>query len=185
MARNKIFQLITTGATVLAINGCAETQYAEPAPAMASSQQVLSQKPVEAPAAPQPPIVNSRHVTLTDLNLNSQGNQIIIKPGKTVTATLNYAYNCQSCKPNLSSQIIIGLANRSAQACIYNGGAEGQGSANFELRVPVKPGKYEIRFRAMQAADCAEALKTGWGSDNSPSKETTIGRIIASKKAEA
>jgi hypothetical protein len=57
--------------------------------------------------------------------------------------------------------------------------------ADFTLKVPAKPGKYEVRFRGVQAMDCTEALKAGWNSDNSPSKETTIGWIIASKKADA
>lgn len=140
---------------------------------------------VAAPRQAPPPIVNYKHVTLNNLNLNNQGNEIMIKPGKSIQATLNYAYNCSNCSQNSNNQIIIGLANRSAQACIYNGGPQGQGSANFELKVPAKPGRYDVRFRALQAADCNEALKAGWGADDSPSRETTIGKITVSRKAEA
>jgi hypothetical protein len=185
MTKSKMLQIIATSMGVLVINGCAETQSPQ-AIITASNQPTPLQNQPETVAAlpPPPPIVNSRNVSLTDLNLDNQGRQIIVKPGKTVPVTLNYAYNCPNCKPELGNQIIVGLANRSAQACIYDGGAQGQGSANFELKVPVKPGKYEIRFRILQAANCAEALKAGWGADNSPAKENTIGRIIASKRAE-
>jgi len=143
-------------------------------------------KSTDEPALPPPPpVVNARHVSLTNLNLNNMGNQVIVKPGKYIQASLSYAYHCSNCNPALNNQIIIGLAHRSAQACIYDGGTAGQGTASFELKVPAKPGKYDIRFRALQAADCNAALKAGWGSDDSPARETTIGRIIASKKAES
>jgi hypothetical protein len=171
---------VTSSVSALVMVGCADTQTTPP-----DYSQPLAQQTVEAPATPPPPpIVSSKHATLTNLNLNNLGNQITIKPGRSIQATINYAYNCPKCKPDLGNQIIIGLARRSAQVCIYNGGVQGQGAANFELRVPAKPGKYDIRFRVLQAADCNEALRAGWGDDNSPSSDTTIGRIIASKKAE-
>lgn len=175
---NSLF--VVSSMSGLMMTGCADLQSTVP-----DNSQSLAQQAMQAPVTPAPPpIVSARHATLTDLNLNNVGNQIIIKPGRSIQATLNYAYNCSSCNPNLNNQIIIGLANRSAQACIYNGGMQGQGSANFELRVPAKPGKYDIRFRVLQADDCNQALRAGWGTDDSPSSETTIGRIIASKKAE-
>lgn len=185
MAKIRMIKHIMAVMSVLVLSGCAETQSPEAIITASNNPGSLQDHRVETAALPPtPPIVNSGNVSLTDLNLNNQGSQIIVKPGKTVPVTLNYAYNCPDCKPELGNQIIIGLANRSAQACIYEGGAQGQGSASFELKVPVKPGKYEIRFRALQAANCAEALKAGWGADNSPARENTIGRIIASKRAE-
>lgn len=135
--------------------------------------------------APPPPIVNDKNVTLTNLNMENQGNEIMVKPGRSIHATMNYTYNCTDCKADRNSQIIVGLAGRSAQACIYNGGTQGQGSADFTLKMPAKPGRYEVRFRGLQAADCAEALKAGWNADNTPKKESTIGKIIVSRKASA
>lgn len=173
---------VVTAMSVLMLTGCTDMQTMD-APV---SNTALNTTETAAPSSPPPPpIVNAKHATLTNLNLNNAGNQITIKPGKLIQASLNYSYNCPNCKRDLSNQIIVGLARRSAQACIYNGGVEGQGIANFELKVPAKPGKYEVRFRVLQAADCKEALRAGWGSEDSPSSETTIGRIIASKKAES
>ncbi|MBX3709727.1 MAG: hypothetical protein KIT56_07310 [Gammaproteobacteria bacterium] len=148
-------------------------------------QQNMALNSVETSAPAQPPIVSDKHVTLSNFNMNNQGNRIIVKPGTVIQATMSYHYHCPNCYQSLNNQIIIGLAKRSAQACIYNGGPQGEGSTNFTLKVPAKPGKYEVRFRGLQAMDCNEALKAGWNADNSPSKETTIGLIIASKKAEA
>jgi len=166
------------------LSGCSDMQTTT----LPDPVQPLAMKSVEAdttssPLPPPPPIVSAKYATLTNLRLNNIGNEITIKPGSSIGATLNYAYHCPSCKSTVNNQIIIGLARRSAQACIYDGGIEGQGTAQFELKVPAKPGKYEIRFRVLQARDCNEALKVGWGDDNSPSRETTIGKIVASKKA--
>lgn len=178
-----------TSMSVLILAGCAEMQ-TMPTQAVSAepSQPALALNSVETPPAPipvRPPVVNYRSVSLTNLSLNNQGSQITIKPGKTVQATLNYAYNCSKCKSDLGNQIIVGLAKRSAQACIYNGGAQGQGTANFTLKVPAKPGRYDVRYRGLQAMDCNEALKAGWSAEDSPSKETTIGTITVSRKAEA
>jgi hypothetical protein len=143
------------------------------------------QKLSETPAEIHVPIVNYKHVTLTNLNMNNQGDHITIKPGRSIQATMNYAYHCTNCHNSLNNQIIIGLARRSAQVCIYNGGPQAQGVASFNLKVPAKPGIYDVRFRGLQAVDCTQALKAGWNADNSPSKETTIGTIKVSRKAEA
>ena len=161
--------------------GCAEMQNMPTE--MQMNEQTLAAENDAAPVEVKPPIVNYKYATVTNLNMNNQGSQITIKPGQVIQTTLNYAYHCPKCDQNLNNQIIIGLANRSAQACIYNGGPEGQGTANFNLKVPAKPGRYDVRFRAVQATDCASALKA-WDSDDSPTKQTTIGMITASKKAE-
>jgi hypothetical protein len=180
-SKNLLFKIVITGTCSVMITSCANTENTEPQ----VIKPVIAQNSVETPEKAPPPVVNYKYATLTNLNLDQQGNEIAVKPGRVINATLNYAYHCSNCNRNLSSQIIVGLARRSAQACIYNGGAENQGVASFELKVPAKPGKYDVRYRALQAADCAEALKAGWGNDNSPSSETTIGMIIASKKAES
>lgn len=137
----------------------------------------------EEPPAKKIPVANARYAKLTALSLNNTGTvEATIQPGKTAQVSLHYNLNCPECR-SPSSQIIVGLAKRSAQACIYQGGPQGEGVANFVLKAPAKPGKYEIRFRILQAADCAEALKEGWNADNSPARETTIGTLIVSRKA--
>lgn len=128
------------------------------------------------------PVVNRRYLTLSHLNLNNQGNEVSVKPLTVIHAEVNYDYRCVDCEPHSVNQIIIGLARRSAQACIYQGGPTGRGSAQFILRVPAKLGKYEIRYRVLQAEDCKAALRAGWNAENSPSKNTTIGTISVSKK---
>jgi len=109
-------------------------------------------------------------IQLSNLNMNNQGNQITVKPSSTITVSTQYIYDCKKCKSDLNNQILVGLAGRSAQACIYNGGAQGQGSADFTLKAPAKPGKYKVRFLPIQAADCNDALKKGWDAETSPSK---------------
>jgi hypothetical protein len=158
---------ILASVSALTIMGCANT----------------NRQTAETNAAASTPIVSNNHVTLTNLNMNNQGDHITIKPGKTVEATLSYAYHCPNCYKSLNNQIIIGLAKRSAQACVYDGGAQGQGTANVTLKVPAKPGQYDVRFRGLQASDCNAALKAGWNADTSPSSETTIGTITVSRKA--
>lgn len=127
---------------------------------------------------------NNKTVTLSNLVMNQASSQVTVKPASTVKATVHYSYRCENCYKTLNNQIIVGLANRSAQACIYNGGTEGEGTAEFELKVPAKAGKYDVRFRGLQAVDCAAALKAGWREDDSPAKTTTIGVITASNKSE-
>lgn len=129
-----------------------------------------------------PPVVNHNDAVLTDLNMNNEGRQVVVKPGSKVHATVHYVYHCFNCYSNQNSQIIVGLARRSAQACIYHGGPHSEGMASFVLQAPAKPGKYDVRYRILQAADCSEALDAGWNAATSPSKETTIGVVIATKK---
>ena len=85
--------------------------------------------------------------------------------------------NCPQCKADSTNQIIVGLAGRSAQACIYNGGMHGDGVADFLLKAPAKQGTYDVRFRLAQAPNCQEALKNWWNLGSSPSEEATIGHI--------
>lgn len=128
---------------------------------------------------------NNKSVTLSGLMLNQAGNQVVVKPASTVKASVHYVYHCTNCYKTLNNQIIVGLANRSAQVCIYSGGPDAEGTAEFELKVPAKAGKYDVRFRGLQAVDCAAALKAGWREDDSPAKTTTIGVITASNKSES
>src|SRR5262245_58194465 len=125
-------KFILSGVSAVLMAGCSQLQ------TMEGQDMAQAQVPVQRPVAyqpPPPPIVNYRYVTLSGLTLNNLGNEIIIKPGETIRASVNYAYHCQSCKPDSASQIIIGLAFRSAQACIYDGGTNAQGTATFGLKV--------------------------------------------------
>lgn len=126
--------------------------------------------------------VPTKDVVLWNLNLNDQGNEIVVKPSTVIQGKISYAYHCATCYKDLNNQILIGLAKRSAQACIYDGGPNHEGSAEFTLKAPAKPGRYEIRFRGIQSADCQTALRASWSDENSPPKKTTIGLIVASKK---
>lgn len=187
---NSLRATIIMSMSAMAVIGCSNnvTQPSGTQPMALNAQQAASTpgstaSMLASTAAPTPPIVNYKHVMLTNLNMENQGSQITIKPGRSIHATMNYVYNCPDCNSSLNNQIIVGLAGRSAQACIYSGGAQGQGTADFVLKMPAKPGKYEVRFRGVQAMDCTEALKAGWNADNTPTKETTIGKIIVSRKA--
>lgn len=173
--------ILLTSISILMVVGCANVEMIS----YPDNPQIITQNSSETRAEVHVPIVNAKHVTLANLNMNNQGDHITIKPGRSIQATINYAYHCANCYKSLNNQIIIGLAKRSAQVCIYNGGPQGQGTASFTLKVPAKPGIYDVRFRGLQAADCDQALKAGWNADNSPSKETTIGTIKVSRKAEA
>lgn len=188
MSRTLVRNTVLFSMSALAMVSCADiVPINSPGdqPVIATSNPVAIQpEPVQPPPPPPPPIVSNKYVSLGNLNLNNQGNQITIKPGRTIEAALDYSYHCPNCKSGRGNQIIVGLAKRSAQACIYDGGTEGQGSANFVLKVPAKPGRYDVRFRGLQAADCTAALQAGWGADDSPAKETTIGTITVSRKAE-
>jgi hypothetical protein len=127
--------------------------------------------------------VQNQAAALSGLNMNDQGNQVIVQPSSTIKVSTQYIYHCDTCKSDLNNQILVGLGGRSAQACIYNGGAQGQGAADFSLKAPAKPGKYDVRFLPIQAMDCNDALKIGWDADSSPSKVTTVGTILVSRKA--
>jgi hypothetical protein len=180
-----ILRLLILSVGAFAMTGCNNNAELMSAQNNMQAQTMMAQSDMQTSSEPvQPASVNYKHVMLTNFNMDQQGNKIKVKPGTIVKATLNYSYHCPRCAQDTNSQIIIGLAKRSAQACIYNGGSQAQGAADFSLKVPAKPGKYDVRFRGVQAADCDEALKAGWHADHSPAKETTIGTIIVSRKAD-
>jgi len=128
-------------------------------------------------AGPQQMVGTSKGATLSALNMNSQGSEIESKPSQKISVSVNYTYHCAKCNPTANNQILVGLAGRSAQACIYDGGNTNQGTANFELKTPAVPGAYEVRFRTAQAENCQEALKSWWSVDGTPSQNATIGKI--------
>lgn len=175
-----LFHLAGMTVLMVMLSACSSTKTVAPEPLTYVANQDMGS---HAEQTPGPPNVSYKNVVLSNLDLNRSGESVTVKPGSEVTATLRYQYHCKQCYQSLNNQIIIGLANRSAQACIYNGGPSAEGAAEFKLKAPAKPGKYEIRFRGLQASDCQAALRAGWNADNSPSKSTTIGVITVSRKA--
>ncbi len=171
-------KFIFTSISVLALAGCANYQIMTQ-PKNAPMSAPMSEPKIVLNTYP----VQSQAVALSGFNMNDQGNQVKVQPSSTIKVSTQYIYHCKTCKSDLNNQILVGLGGRSAQACIYNGGAQGQGAADFSLKAPAKPGKYDVRFLPMQAMDCNDALKKGWDADSSPSKETTIGTIFVSRKA--
>lgn len=164
------------------LTGCANQTLSSPQKAMQTQALAFeNDNETPAPVFPRAPSINTKFIALTQFNMNNQGKEIRIKPGKLVQASLHYQLHCPHC-PTENNQILIGLAKRSAQTCIYNGSANAEGTIDFTLKMPAKPGKYEVRFRGLQAENCDQALKIGWHDDGSSSKETTIGMVIVSKK---
>jgi hypothetical protein len=176
----KYYGYLSVAGILLSLAGCADVPTSTPEPLTAVAGQ-----PATAASGSQsvPANVTFKNVTLSRLDLNQSGDQVTVKPGSVINATVHYKYQCSQCYKTLNNQIIVGLANRSAQACIYDGGMQGEGVAQFKLKAPAKPGKYEVRFRGLQSVDCNAALKAGWTADDSPSKATTVGVITASRKA--
>ena len=141
-------------------------------PALTASAQPL-------PPTVHDPFTESGRYTVRGLRLGGQGNQVVA-PGGRLPGERELAHNCPSCGGAVN-QIIVGLAGEPrAQACIYNGGpmTPGWRSARFDLRVPSRPGLYEIRVRYAQAFDCRAALDW-WRVDrpNGPTEEATIGTV--------
>ena len=91
-----------------------------------------------------------------------------------------YLYYCPICQSGSINQIIIGIAGKGAQACLYNGGTEAQGSTYFNITAPQKPGVYKIRFRYAPAYQLPNAVKSWWNVDHAPTPQATVG-IIAVK----
>lgn len=129
-----------------------------------------------------PSTVVYQQAKLSGFSMNDQGNEIIVKPRQKIRVTTTYEYNCPNCKAYSANQIIVGIAGRSAQACIYNGDVRGGGAASFELKAPAMSGEYEVRFQSIQASNCQEALANGWDEGHAPSREATIGKIIVQQK---
>lgn len=131
-----------------------------------------------APTPPQVLATVAQNGNVSAFNMESQGNQFTAKPSQRIKATAAYIYNCTNCKSEMNNQILVGLAGRSAQACIFNGGSHADGVADFLLKAPAKQGTYDVRFRFAQATNCEDALKNWWNLGNSPAKDSTIGQII-------
>jgi len=163
--------LLGFGAMILA--GCANNSWMQQQNSAANTQQLQ-------PAEPKM-VGTNKDGTMSELNLDNQGSEITTSPSKKITVTANYSYDCAQCNQASGNQILVGLAGRSAQACIYDGANKGQGSASFELKTPAVPGTYTVRFRTAQAANCQEALQSWWGMNGVPAQNATIGTITVVK----
>ena len=116
-------------------------------------------------------------VTLFGLNLNNQGKTVTATPEQEINGIVGFIYNCPTCGKRTFNQIIIGIANKGAQACLFNGGIQEQGIRNFKIIAPKEPGFYEIRFRYAQDYDCENAIKSWWDRDGVPGQDATVGYI--------
>ncbi len=121
---------------------------------------------------------NNAQAQLGELKLNGQGNILSVRPGARVSASAKFVYDCTDCTAGSQNQILIGLAGRGAQACIYSGGIQGEGRADFELTAPPYAGVYCIRFRPSQAASSRHAINNWWNIDGAPPATATIGALI-------
>jgi len=168
--------LVMLGVSALTLVGCTNNNMLD--------QQTSAQNTAAGPAIPAAPlkmIGTNKDATLSALNIDNRGGEIVSKPSEKINVTVNYAYNCSKCNQGANNQIIVGLAGRSAQACIYDGGNTGQGSANFVLKTPAMPGTYEVRFHTAQAANCQDAIQNWWSVGGAPSQSSTIGKITVVK----
>jgi hypothetical protein len=159
-----LYRVVTVSATAIVITACSNGMMGE-----------------NTSAAPLKMVGTNRDATMSALSLNNQGSVITSKPSEKLMVTASYTYNCAKCTPASNNQILVGLSGRSAQACIYDGGNQGQGTANFELKTPAVPGTYEVRFRSAQATNCQEALQSWWSVDGAPTKSSTVGTITVVK----
>jgi hypothetical protein len=169
-----LYRVVTVSATAIVITACSNGM-------MGENTSALNAPPAEVPAAPLKMVGTNRDATMSALSLNNQGSVITSKPSEKLMVTASYTYNCAKCTPASNNQILVGLSGRSAQACIYDGGNQGQGTANFELKTPAVPGTYEVRFRSAQATNCQEALQSWWSVDGAPTKSSTVGTITVVK----
>lgn len=134
-----------------------------------------------APNMPQTLSGHAQYASMSSLKMNNQGSEALSEPEKEISATAAWNYDCPACNATSNNQILVGLAGRSAQACIYDGGNKGSGTASFTLKTPAVPGTYDVRFRSAQAENCQAALKTWWTMGSAPSKAATIGKITVIK----
>ena len=181
IAKVIIFDLGILTALSFNLVSCADMPWDSPSPnpIWFNNEMALQQQPGR---SSYPPVVAYNQARLAQFRMNEEGNEVTVKPRQKIRAMTAYEYNCPNCNINSANQIIVGIAGRSAQACIYQGGLRGTGTANFELKAPAMPGEYEVRFKPIQAIDCREALAKGWDSDDAPSKAATIGKIIVQQK---
>ncbi len=116
-------------------------------------------------------------VALANLNLNRQGNVVVVYPKEKVFAMVNIACDVNDIDPYALHQIVVGYEGGEAQKCILNEFRYRLGSSitSFFLEAPEIPGVYNIQFQLEQAYSPLEAMQC-WGGEDS--LQMTIGKII-------
>lgn len=116
-------------------------------------------------------------VEIANLNLNRQGNVIVVYPKEKVFAMVNIACDANDIDPYALHQIIVGYEGGEAQKCIFNEFKYRLGSSitSFFLEAPETPGVYNIQFQLEQAQSPLEAMQC-WGDENAV--QMNIGKII-------
>ena len=118
--------------------------------------------------------------TVRNLDLNNQGNRLVLAAGGTVHAELDVYHHCQGCGGAIN-QVIVGFGGATdAQACVWQGGRASNGwqRVSFTLQVPRQAGTYQVRARYAQAYTCGDAL--GWwrvDRPDGPDLSSNIGLI--------
>lgn len=116
-----------------------------------------------------------------NLQLNGEGNQIVLNEGGQINATMEIKHDCPECGTAIN-QIIVGIAAEElAQACVWMGERTSNGwqTVSFPLNIPYTSGIYYIRTRYAQAYNREEAL-SWWrvGRPNGPTEEANIGAVV-------
>ncbi len=116
-------------------------------------------------------------VAIANLNLNRQGNVIVVYPKEKVFAMVNIACDANDIDPYTLHQIVVGYEGGEAQKCILNEFKYRLGSSitSFFLEAPETPGVYNIQFQLEQARSPLEAMQC-WGEE--AAVQMIIGKII-------
>lgn len=116
-------------------------------------------------------------VAVANLNLNRQGNVVLVYSREKVFATVNIAFDEDDIDPHALYQIVVGYEGKEAQKCILNEFRYRLGDVitSFFLEAPEAPGIYNIQVQIEQAYSPLEAMQC-WGREDS--LQMTIGKII-------
>ena len=146
-------------------------------------------RPRPAPAPPAqaeityaPEFTEPGRFTVRNVNLAGQGPVVHLARGGVIEGTLDVRHDCPGCGGAIN-QVIVGLGGEAqAQACVYNGGARTRGfrRVQFQLRIPNRPGTYEVRARYAQAYSCERGALGWWRVDRpqGPAASSNIGVVI-------
>ncbi|MDF1661094.1 MAG: hypothetical protein P1V97_04950 [Planctomycetota bacterium] len=132
---------------------------------------------IEAEEKDLPESLRYGRVTLSQFNLKTSsdsGREIRVSPGEVIQISTQYL--CEGNEDGSINQIILGIPEFGALACLYNGGSQSEGFATATILAPQSPGDYELRFRYAQARNGKEALHW-WGVDGEPSERASIARL--------
>jgi hypothetical protein len=125
-----------------------------------------------------PSFVCTDSVTIANLNLNGQGNVIVVRPGERIYSIVNLSYNPDVIDDHELNQLIIGYKDIGAKKCIFSEmgyRCAGQMIQDFWLEAPLTPGVYDVQGFLEQGSSRKEAMQQ-W--DNRDHYKVTVGRVI-------